>query len=342
MTARRFRVLVTHNEIHPAGLQRLVEIGAQVDLMRGPISEDDLVRELQRAPTDAILMRGNPPLTAKVIETVSSLRVISKQGVGVDSLDLAAAAKRGVMVTTAGDANSAAVAELTMALLLALRREVVHLNERMQAGYWDRPTYQGQGLDGQTLGVIGLGRIGRRVADLARGFGMRVITVARPSVGAKFGVKAMSLRELLTEADVVSLHCPLTGDNRGFMNRDAFALMKPGSLLINTARGALINEADLGAALYEGRLGGAGLDVLSVEPPTADNPLFKAPNVIFTPHIGSETTASIERTAIRAAENIVAVLTGGVVDADCVVRSQELGARRACDTRSRPRRRPRQ
>ena len=322
VTARRFRVLATHNEIHPAGLQRLVGIGAQVDLMGGAISEEELVRELQRVPTDAILMRGNPPLTRKVIEAGSSLKVISKQGVGVDSLDLAAAARHGVVVTTAGDANSAAVAELTMALLLALRREVVRLNKRMRAGYWDRPAYQGQELAGQTLGVIGLGRIGRRVAALAKCFGMRVITVARPSVDASLAVEAMSLRELLAEADVVSLHCPLTADNRGFMNRDAFALMKPGSLLINTARGALLNEADLAVALCEGRLGGAGLDVLSVEPPAANNPLFAAHNVIFTPHIGSETTVSIERTAIRAAENIVAVLTGGVVDANCVVRTR--------------------
>jgi D-3-phosphoglycerate dehydrogenase / 2-oxoglutarate reductase len=321
VTAKRFRVLVTHNEIHPAGLQRLASIGAQVDFMSGPISEEDLLREMQRAPTDAILMRGNPPLTGKVIEAGSSLRVISKQGVGVDSLDLAAAAERGVMVTTAGDANSAAVAELTMALLLTLRRDVMRLNNRMRAGFWDRPTYQGQELGGQTLGVIGLGRIGRRVADLAKCFGMRVITVARPGVDTNLVVKTMSLRELLAEADIVSLHCPLTADNRGFMNRDALAVMKPGALLINTARGALINEPDLAAALSEGRLGGAALDVFSVEPTSPDNPLFRAPNVIFTPHIGSETTASIERTAIRAVENIVAVLTGGVVEEDCVVRS---------------------
>src|SRR5262249_23707484 len=120
--------------------------------MCGPISEEELVRELERAPAQAILMRGNPPLTRKGIEAGPSLRGISKQGVGVDSLDLAAAAKHGVTVTTAGDANSAAVAELTMALLLALRRDIVHLNKRMRAGFWDRPTYQGQELGGQTLG----------------------------------------------------------------------------------------------------------------------------------------------------------------------------------------------
>ena len=301
-------------------MERLTGIGARVDLMEGAITEEVLVRELQRAPAHAILMRGNPPLTSEVIETGSSLKVIAKQGVGVDSLDLAAARKRGVVVTTAGDANSGAVAELTMAFLLALRREVVWLNKRIRAGYWDRPTYQGQELSGQTLGVIGLGRIGRRVAHLAQCFGMRVTTLARPGLDTSLGIRAVSLPELLAGADVVSLHCPLSPDNRGFMNRDAFALMKPGALLINTARGALVNEKDLAVALSQGKLGGAALDVLSVEPASSENPLFSAPNVIFTPHIGSETAASIERTARRTAENIVAVLTGGVVDPECVVR----------------------
>jgi D-3-phosphoglycerate dehydrogenase / 2-oxoglutarate reductase len=314
VAAIQFRVLLTHNQVHPVVLERLAGINARVDLMQGPITEEILIQEIQRLPTEAILMRGNPPLTGKVIESAADLKVISKQGVGIDTLDLAAAAKQGVVVTTAGDANSGAVAELTMAFLLALRREVVRLNQRMRAGYWDRPTYQGQELLGQTLGVIGLGRIGRRVAHLARCFGMRVITLLRPNLDASLEVEAVSLPELLSEADVVSLHCPLTPDNRGFMNRDAFALMKHGALLINTARGALVNQKDLAVALSEGRLGGAALDVLSVEPARGDNPLFSAPNVIFTPHIGSETAASIERTPRRAAENIVAVLSGGTVD----------------------------
>src|SRR5260370_20992400 len=289
--------------------------------MQGPMTEEILIQEIQRVPTDAILMRGNPPLTSKVIEAGTRLKGSSKQGVGVDTLDVVAADKQGLVVTTAGAANSAAVAELTMAFLLALRREVVRLNQRMRAGYWDRPTYQGQELLGQTLGVIGLGRIGRRVAHLARCFGMRVITLLRPKLDTSLGVEAVSLPQLLSEADVVTLHCPLTPDNRDFMNQDAFALMKPGALLINTARGALINEKDLAISLSEGRLGGAALDVLSVEPANPDNPLFSAPNVIFTPHIGSETTASIERTARRAAENIGAGLTGGRVDGECILRS---------------------
>jgi len=319
VAATQLRVLVTHNQVHPVVTDRLTGIGARVDLMEGPITEEVLVRELRRAPTHAILMRGNPPLTSKVIEAGSTLKVIAKQGVGVDTLDLAAAAKQGVVVTTAGDANSGAVAELTMAFLLALRREVVQLNKRMRAGYWDRPAYQGQELLGQTLGVIGLGRIGRRVAHLAQCFGMRVITLARSNLDTSPGIDAVSLPQLLSEADVVSLHCPLTSENRGFMNRDAFALMKLGALLINTARGALINEKDLAVALSEGKLAGAALDVISVEPASPDNPLFSAPNVIFTPHIGSETAASIERTARRAAENIVAVLTGTAVEADCLL-----------------------
>jgi D-3-phosphoglycerate dehydrogenase / 2-oxoglutarate reductase len=319
VAATQFRVLVTHNQVHPVVMARMAGIGARVDLMQRPITEEILIQEIQRVPTDAILMRGNPPLTSKVIEAATRLKVISKQGVGVDTLDLAAAAKQGVVVTTAGDANSGAVAELTMALLLALRREVMRLNKRMRAGYWDRPTYQGQELLGQTLGVIGLGRIGRRVAHLAQCFGMRVTTLARSNLAASLGIQAVSLPQLLSEADVVSLHCPLTPENRGFMNRDAFALMKPGALLINTARGALINEKDLAVALSEGKLAGAALDVLSVEPASPDDPLFSAPNVIFTPHIGSETAASIERTARRAAENIVAVLTGTAVEAECLL-----------------------
>jgi D-3-phosphoglycerate dehydrogenase / 2-oxoglutarate reductase len=325
VAATQLRVLVTHNRVHPVVMDRLTGIGARVDLMEGPITEEVLVRELQRAPTHAILMRGNPPLTSKVIEAGSTLKVIAKQGVGVDTLDLAAAAKQGVVVTTAGDANSGAVAELTMAFLLALRREVMRLNNRMRAGYWDRPTYQGQELLGQTLGVIGLGRIGRRVAHLAQCFGMRVITLARSNLDTNLGIDAVSLPQLLSEADVVSLHCPLTSENRGFMNKATFALMKPGALLINTARGALINEKDLAVALSEGKLAGAALDVLSVEPAGPDNPLFSAPNLIFTPHIGSETAASIERTARRAAENIVAVMTGTAVEPECLLVGRSFG-----------------
>lgn len=325
MAVTELRVLVTHNQVHPIVVDRLGSIGAQVDLMPGPITEEILIQEVQRAPVDAILMRGNPPLTGKVIEAATRLKVISKQGVGVDTLDLAAAAKQGVVVATAGDANSSAVAELTMALLLALRREIVRLNERMRAGYWDRPAYQGQELLGQTLAVVGLGRIGRRVTHLAQCFGMRVITLARPNLDISLGIEAVSLPQLLFEADVVSLHCPLTPENRGFMNRDAFALMKPGALLINTARGALINEKDLAVALSGGKLAGAALDVLATEPPSPDNPLFSVPNVIFTPHIGSETAASIERTAKRAAENIVAVLTGTAVEAECLLLGRTSG-----------------
>lgn len=315
------RVLVTGSGLVSAAVDKLASIGATLTMMPGKVTEQRLIEELAKQPTQAILMRGNPPVSQAVFKAAPGLRVIAKHGAGVDSVDLGAATAYNVLVMVAGDANSPAVAELTLGFILALGCELESLSARVKAGQWDRGNYHGTELRGRTLGLIGFGRIGRRVAKLARGFGMRVVALAHSpeSVTPELAERAASLEALLAIADVVSLHCPLNADTRGLMNRQTFAMMKPEALFINTARGALVDEAALAEALSSGRLAGAALDTLAEEPPAPGNPLLTAPNLILTPHIAGQTYAAVERMGIAAADNIVAVLTGGSIDAANVV-----------------------
>lgn len=229
----------------------------------------------------------------------------------------------------AGEANAPAVAELTLGFLLALGRDFLRLDTHVKSGKWERGTYHGTELRGRTLGLIGFGRIGRRVAELARCIGLRIIAFTRSPelVDPKLAEAKKSLESLLAESDIVSLHCPLTPETQGLMDRRAFARMKPGALFINTSRGALVDEAALAEALMGGRLGGAALDTLVDEPPASDNPLLSAPNLIITPHIAGQTTAAVQRMGIAAAENIVAVLTGGAIETANVVNLSVLKAR---------------
>jgi D-3-phosphoglycerate dehydrogenase len=336
MAKHPMRVLVTGVELVSSAVDKLASIGASLTMMPGKVTEQRLIEELARQPVQAILMRGNPPVSGAVLDAAPELRVIAKHGAGVDSVDLAAATARKVLVMVAGDANAPAVAELTLGCILALGRELESLSARVRLGQWDRGNYHGRELRGRTLGLIGFGRIGRRVAELARCFGMRVIaltstpthaTTARTgdpgrspeSITPALAERAVSLDALLASCDIVSLHCPLTAETRGMMDRRTFAMMKPGALFINTARGALVDEGALADALTSGRLAGAALDTLAEEPPAPGSPLLSAPNLIITPHIAGQTSAAVERMGIAAAENIVAVLTGGTVDRANVV-----------------------
>ncbi len=319
MAKHQYQVLVTGAELVPAAVDKLSAIGASLTMMPGKVTEQRLIEELAKQPAQAILMRGNPPVSQAVLDAAPELRVIAKHGVGVDSVDLAAATAHGVLVMVVGDANAPAVAELTLGCILALGRELWSLSARVRSGQWDRGSYQGSELRGRTLGLIGFGRIGRRVAELARCCGMRVIALTRSPQSITPVERAASFEALLAASDIVSLHCPLIAETRGLMNRQAFAMMKPGALFINTARGALVDEAALADALSSGRLAGAALDTLAEEPPAPGNPLLSAPNLIITPHIAGQTGAAVERMGIAAAENIIAVLTGGAVDPANVV-----------------------
>jgi D-3-phosphoglycerate dehydrogenase len=309
-------VLVTSSELIPDAGDMLTGIGASIDTMAGKVTEARLIEALAR-PTQAIVMRGNPPITRAVLEAAAPhLKVIAKPGAGVDSVDLKAATEHGIPIMTAGYGNAPAVAEITIGFMLALGRDIVRLDARTRGGDWRRDDYNSSELSGRTLALIGFGRIGRRVAELARAFGMQVIVFTRTpaKVTPDLAEVVGSFDALLRAADYVSLHCPLGATTRGMISREAIAAMRPGAFLINTGRGALIDEAALADALASGHIAGAALDTLSQEPPPRGNPLLAAPNLILTPHIAGLTTGAVQRTGKTTAENIIAVLTGGEID----------------------------
>lgn len=307
------RVLVTASTLHAAAVTQLEAAGLELAFMPGAVDEASLVAALATGSVEAIVLRGNPPITRAVLAAAPVLRVIAKHGAGVDSVDLAAASEAGIVVATAGDTGASAVAEFAFAMIMALERNLLPLTERMRNGRWDRGGFLGHELYGRTLGIIGLGRIGRRVAGFARVFGMRLLTLHRAGRSVA-DIEAVPLDELLARADILTLHCPLTEETRHLIDAAAIVRMKRGALLVNTGRGPLVDEQAVAAALNEGQLGGAAFDVFETEPLAADNPLRQAPNVILTPHIASQTDGAIARTALQVADNILAVLGGRPID----------------------------
>jgi D-3-phosphoglycerate dehydrogenase len=250
-------------------------------------------------------------VTRAVIEAARKLRIVARHGVGVDAVDLDAATEHGVVVTTTGSENAAAVAEYTFALLLALVRHVVAADAGMRAGRWDRGPLVGAELDGRTLGIVGYGAIGRRVARMGLGFGMRVLACGRGAAEpTDAGVTIASFDELLAQSDVVSLHARLGADNARMIDAKALERMQPGASLVNTARGELVDEPALIAALERGHLRGAALDTYEREPLAAQSPLRHMPNVVLSPHVAGQTDAALARVAIAAAQCILDELAG--------------------------------
>ncbi len=307
----RARVLVAEN-IGDSGIQLLQE-HFEVDLGVG-WSADELAQRI--GDYDAILVRSATKLNADLIARAARLRAVGRAGVGVDNVDVAAATKRGIMVANAPQSNVITAAEHTMALLLALARNIPQAHASLTGGAWDRSKFSGIELHEKTLGIMGFGRIGQLVSQRARGFGMHVVAFD-PFVAAEryreLGVeRAQSPEEVYAEADFLTLHLPSTPDTKGWLNARALAQCKPGVRVLNVARGPLVVEEDLRAALDSGQVGGAALDVFGVEPVT-EHPLFGYPNVIVTPHLGASTAEATDRAGYQAAEQVVAALTGGVV-----------------------------
>jgi D-3-phosphoglycerate dehydrogenase len=296
--------------------------GYPIELRPDLKTEDLLVQNV--ADVDAMIV-GFEPITAKVIAAAKKLRVIAKNGAGVDNIDLAAATKAGVVVTSAAGVNSEAVAELTIALFLSLARAIPAADRQVRTGSW--PRLAGAELARKTLGIVGLGQIGRLVAARAAGFDLKILgydVMPPPDSARKLGIEATSLDRLLAEADYVSLHVPLTEKTRGMIGADQLRRMKPGAFLVNVSRGGIVDEAALYEALKAKAIAGAALDVFVDEPPGA-SPLSALDNFIATPHMAGYTVEAVTETGMVCARGILDVLAGRkpdtTVNKDVVMRS---------------------
>ena len=261
---------------------------------------------------DGLVVRSETKVTADVIKHGKKLQVIARAGIGVDNIDLDAATGAGIAVVNAPTGNTVAAAEHTMALMLALSRNVAAANQSMKQGEWRRSAFMGIEVRNKTLGIAGLGRVGTEVARRAQGFGMRLVgydPFLTPDHASRIGVELMTLEEMLAESDFVTLHTPLTDGTRNMIGAKELAIIKPGARIINVARGELIDETALLEALNSDRLAGVALDVFPQEPPV-ESPLPGHPKVLVTPHLGASTEEAQREVAIEAAEQVLAVLSG--------------------------------
>ena len=306
-TAHRPTVVFTDESIRPE-VAELMRGSCNVRILQAYPSEQVLAEACQNA--EAILARLGV-VTARVIAAAPRLRIIARHGAGSDGVDLAAATARGVIVTTTGPANAGAVAEYTFALLLALLRRVTQADGAMRAGLWSRDPLVGEALEGKTLGIVGFGAVGGRVARVAAAFGMQVIAAAgRGPDAVPKPVPVLPLVEMLAAADVVSLHARLMPETHGMIDARAIAAMRPGAVLVNTARGELVDEAALIAALQTGHLAGAALDTYAIEPLAANSPLRGLTNVVLSPHVAGQTKDAVLKVGSAAGQAILDELAG--------------------------------
>ncbi|HEX4345650.1 MAG TPA: phosphoglycerate dehydrogenase [Solirubrobacteraceae bacterium] len=311
-TPARARVLVAEN-IGVSGLEVLEVAGFDVDTGYDWTREQ---LEERIAPYDAIVIRSATKVDADLLALATSLRAVARAGVGVDNVDVAAATKRGIIVVNAPRSNVVTAAEHTVALLLALARHIPQAAGALREGRWERKSHSGIELMDKTLGILGFGRIGQLVAARANAFGMNVIAYD-PFVATQLYESAKVRRadtpeDVYAAADFLTLHMPTTDETNGMIDAAALAKMRDGVRILNVARGSLIVDADLQAAIDAGKVGGAALDVFRSEPIT-DHPLFAYPNVIATPHLGASTAEATDRAGYQAAEQVVAALQGGSV-----------------------------
>lgn len=305
MTPKRGVIVVTGNDLAPQALALLDDY--EIVFAGSTPTEDDVIALCRRHDPVAIIVRYSK-VGAAAMDAAPGLKVISKHGSGTDTIDKVAARARGVVVVAAVGANAAAVAEQAMALLLACAKSVVTLNGRMHAGHWDKATHKSVELEGRTVGVIGLGAIGLRFARMADAMGMRVLGFDPYATDLPAHVEGTELATIWRESDAISLHCPLTGDNVGLVNARTLAACKRGVLLVNTARGGLVDEAALLDAIRCGQVAGAGLDSFAVEPMTAPHPFQGEERIVLSPHIGGVTADAYVKMGMAAARNVLDVL----------------------------------
>lgn len=312
------RVIIC-DDLHPAALEQFLAHGIEAEVCTG-MDEAALIKAVPGA--HALVVRSATKITRPVIEAASNLVVVGRAGVGVDNVDVTAATERGVVVMNTPTGNTTTTGELAIALLCSLARHVPQADRSTRRGDWKKKKLMGTEITGKTLGVVGLGRIGRVVAQRAMGLRMEVVAydpylskagLAKMGDEAGLeGIELLDLDELLERSDFVTLHVPLTDETRGLLNAERLGRMKPGARLINCARGGLVDEAALAAALDAGHLAGAALDVLEQEPPPDDHPLLDRDNVILTPHLGASSHEAQRNVAVDVAEQIATFLEDDV------------------------------
>lgn len=311
-STNRTRILVA-DDVSDKGLQPLREAAFVVEKKTGLAPE---ALRLALADSEGLVVRSETKVTSDLMDAARKLRVIGRAGVGVDNIDVPAATARGIVVMNAPDGNTITTAEHTLALLIALARNIPQANASVKAAKWERKRFIGAELQGKTLGIVGLGRIGRAVAARARAFGMKIVAhdpFIAPDQARDLEIESASMDEVFSRADFLTVHTPLTSETRGLIGAPAFAKMKKGARIINCARGGLVDEAALYEAIKSGIVAGAALDVFEQEPPPTDHPLLGLDEVIVTPHLGASTTEAQEGVAVTVAEQMRDYLLTGAL-----------------------------
>ena len=305
------KVLIS-DELSPRAVEIFAQRGVDVEMITG-LSPDELKKVIGRF--DGLAIRSATKVTKQLLEHATNLKVIGRAGIGVDNVDIAAATQRGIVVMNTPYGNSITTAEHAIALIFALARQLPSADRSTQAGKWEKSRFMGVELFGKTLGVIGCGNVGSVVADRAIGLKMKVVAFdpfLSPERALSLGVEKVELDELYARADFITLHTPLTDSTRNLIDARALAKMKQGVRIVNCARGGLVVEEDLKAALDSGHVAGAALDVFPVEP-AKSNILFGREDVIATPHLGASTTEAQENVALQIAEQMSDYLISGAV-----------------------------
>ncbi|ODP34769.1 hydroxyacid dehydrogenase [Pandoraea sp. ISTKB] len=324
-------ILVTAPRLAKAGVDRLNAAGCTTLFLRDANDPTEVERWLRTHPVDAVISR-TVTLSGEAIRACPTLKVISKHGVGVSNIDVAAASACGIPVYVTPGANAQSVAEMSLGLMLAAARRIGWMDAELRAGRWTR-AQDGVELAGRTLGLVGFGQIALRVAHAAMAIGMKVAAYDPAIPGARTldGVAIVpDLDTLLSRADVLSLHVPLTATTRGMIGRRELALLPADAILVNTARGEVVDEAALIEALSTRKLFAAGLDTTASEPIEADNPLLALPNVVLTPHVGGSTPAALASMASGAVQNVLGFLSGHLPDARTCVNPETLRSEILC------------
>jgi D-3-phosphoglycerate dehydrogenase len=323
---KRYRIFLTGSGIVECARDFLRDSSCVVEEGSAKDTYADLARKVSAFNPDALIVRQGT-ISAELQDAAPRLKVICKHGVGMDNIDVPAATQRGIPVMFTPGASTNVVAEHTLALLLALVRRIPQEDRQLRSGLFDKTRYCGSELRGKTVGLIGYGRIARRVAELIAPFEVEIL-VYHPSGTDEMlprGVsKVKDVDQVLRHSDIVSLHCPLTASTHALINEQAIMRMKQGALLINTARGQIIDEDALLKALCSGRLGGAALDVFATEPLPPNHPLLALDNVVLTSHVAGSSDVSLTHTGMQAAFNVMAVLCGQPVDLSNVLNPEVL------------------